>query len=101
MAFVVLAASQLFYSLSVRNSSKSILQIGLFSNMKLIGAIILGFILQEVVISIPFLANAFNVHNLPLNDWVIVIGFALIPLIVNEFIKIFMKIAEKKEEANR
>lgn len=101
MAFVVLAASQLFYSLSVRNSSKSILQIGLFSNMKLIGAIILGFILQEVVISIPVLAKAFNVHNLPLNDWVIVIGFALIPLIVNEFIKIFMKIAEKKEEANR
>ncbi len=97
MAFVVLAGSQLFYSLSVRNSSKSIFKIGLFSNMKLIGAIIVGFILQEVVISIPVLANAFNVHNLPLNDWAIVLGFALIPLIVNEIIKFIMKI---REEAN-
>lgn len=100
MAFVVLAASQLFYSLSVRNSSKSILKVGLFSNMKLIGAIVVGFILQEVVISVPVLANAFNVHNLPLNDWAIVIGFALIPLVVNEIIKIFMRASEKKEEVN-
>ncbi|WP_313133713.1 cation-translocating P-type ATPase [Anaerocolumna sp.] len=98
MAFVVLAASQLFYSLSVRNSSKSIFKIGLFSNMKLIGAIIVGFLLQEIVISVPVLANAFNVHNLPLNDWAIVIGFALIPLIVNEIIKFFMKVAEEKQE---
>jgi Ca2+-transporting ATPase len=101
MAFVVLAASQLFYSLSVRNSSKSIFKIGLFSNMKLIGAIIVGFLLQEIVISIPVLANAFNVHNLPLNDWAIVIGFALIPLIVNEIIKFFMKVAEEKQEQSQ
>jgi len=69
--------------------------------MKLIGAIVVGFILQEVVISIPVLANAFNVHNLPLNDWAIVLGFALIPLIVNEIIKLFMRISEKKEEVNK
>jgi Ca2+-transporting ATPase len=67
--------------------------------MKLIGAIVIGFILQEVVISIPVLANAFNVHNLPLKDWAIVIGFALIPLVVNEIVKFFMKIAEEKQEA--
>ena len=101
MAFVVLATSQLFYSLSTRNSTKSILQVGLFTNMKLIGAIVVGFILQAIVISIPALASAFKVHNLPLRDWGIVIGFALIPLIVNEIIKVFMRASEKKEEANR
>lgn len=98
MSFVVLAGSQLFYSLSMRNSSKSIFQIGLFSNKFLIGAIIIGFLLQFSVISIPFLANAFKVHNLPLSDWVIVIVFALIPLIVNEIIKIFMRISEKQDK---
>ncbi|HEY5575447.1 MAG TPA: cation-translocating P-type ATPase, partial [Clostridiaceae bacterium] len=56
MAFVVLATSQLFYSLSMRNATKSIFQIGLFTNKALIGAIIVGFILQIGVISIPFLA---------------------------------------------
>lgn len=91
MAFVVLAASQLFYSLSMRNFTKSIFRIGLFSNMLLIGAIIVGILLQLVVITIPVLANAFGVHNLSLSEWGIAIGFALIPLVVNEIIKAFTK----------
>jgi Ca2+-transporting ATPase len=53
MAFVVLAASQLFYSLSMRNFKKSIFKIGLFSNRILVLAIIEGILLQLVVISIP------------------------------------------------
>jgi Ca2+-transporting ATPase len=92
MAFVVLAASQLFYSLTMRNSTKSIFQIGLFSNKYLIGAIVIGFILQFGVISVPFLANAFNVHNLSLYDWCLVILFALVPLVVNEIIKLYMRV---------
>ncbi|MDF2608700.1 MAG: ATPase [Lachnospiraceae bacterium] len=96
MSFVVLAASQLFYSLSMRNTTKSIFQVGLFSNMYLVGAIIVGVLLQLVVISVPFLASAFYVHNLSLQDWGIVIGFALIPLAVNELIKVFMRVAEKQ-----
>ena len=97
MAFVVLAASQLFYSLSMRNPVKSIFKVGLFSNKYLIGSIILGFILQLGVISIPFLANAFKVHNLSLTDWGIVIAFALVPLIINEIIKVFTKNIHKEE----
>jgi Ca2+-transporting ATPase len=99
MAFVVLAGSQLFYSLSVRNSTKSIFQIGLFSNIYLIGAIVIGFILQVAVITIPFLANAFKVQNLSLKNWSLVIVLALVPLIVNEIIKIFMRAAEKGKSA--
>jgi P-type Ca2+ transporter type 2C len=95
MAFVVLAASQLFYSLSMRNSKKSILKVGLFSNRLLIGSIIVGILLQLVVISVPILATAFGVQNLTLQDWGIVIGFSLIPLIVNEIIKLFRRIKEK------
>lgn len=96
MAFVVLAISQLFYSLTMRNATKSIFQIGLFSNRYLIGAIIIGVFLQLGVISIPFLAEAFKVHGLSVNDWGIVMSFALIPLLVNEIIKMFMRVAEKK-----
>lgn len=91
MSFVVLAASQLFYSLSMRSSTKSIIKIGVFSNKFLIGAIIVGILLQLVVISIPPLAIAFGVHFLSLQDWLLVLGFALIPLIVNEIIKLFTK----------
>jgi Ca2+-transporting ATPase len=97
MAFVVLAASQLFYSLSIRHTHKSILQIGLFTNKYLIGSILVGLILQLGVISIPVLAGAFKVQNLSLRDWGMVLLFALIPLVVNEVIKIFMRAADKSE----
>jgi len=97
MAFVVLAASQLFYSLSMRNATKSIFQVGLFTNKALIGAIIVGFILQIGVISVPFLADAFKVHALSVRDWLLVIGFALVPLVVNELIKVFMRMDNSKD----
>lgn len=96
MAFVVLATSQLFYSLTMRNESKSIFQIGFFKNKYLILSIIAGVVLQFGVISIPFFANAFKVHALPLNDWLIVFGLSLLPLIANEIIKIFMRMKERK-----
>ena len=92
MSFVVLAASQLFYSLAMRNSTKSIFQIGLFSNRYLIGAIIAGFILQLAVISIPFLADAFKVTNLSLHDWGIVFALSLVPLLLNELVKLFLRL---------
>jgi Ca2+-transporting ATPase len=95
MAFVVLAASQLFYSLSMRHSSKSIFQVGLFTNKYLVGAILIGLILQLGVISVPFLAAAFKVQMLSVADWGLVFGFAVIPLFVNECIKLFARIFNK------
>ncbi|WP_418791850.1 cation-translocating P-type ATPase [Phosphitispora sp. TUW77] len=91
MAFVVLATSQLFYSISIRNSVKTILQIGLFSNMKLIIAIVAGLLLQVALISIPILSSAFKVQILTLNDWYFVFVLALIPLIINELIKVLRR----------
>jgi Ca2+-transporting ATPase len=97
MAFVVLAASQLFYSLTMRNSTKSILQVGLFTNKYLVGAIVIGLALQLGVISIPFFASAFKVQMLSLFDWCLVFGFALIPVLVNEMIKLFTRLSGKTE----
>lgn len=87
MAFVVLAASQLFYSLSMRSADRSIFAIGLFSNKYLIGAIVIGLLLQFIVVSVPFLASAFKLQFLSLFDWGLVLLLALIPLAVNELIK--------------
>ena len=96
MAFVVLAASQLFYSMSMRSATKSIFQVGLFSNKPLLVAIVVGFVLQLGVISIPFLSSAFKVQNLNPHDWALVFGFALVPLFVNELIKLVLRVKEKQ-----
>lgn len=96
MAFIVLASSQLFYSLSMRHPIKSIFQVKLFGNMYLIGAIIVGLLLQVIVVEVPFLAKAFNVtSNITPQEWLIVIVFSLIPLIINELIKAVSRIFDK------
>ncbi|MGE4272130.1 MAG: cation-translocating P-type ATPase [Desulfitobacterium sp.] len=88
MAFVVLAAAQLFYSLSMRSATKSIFKLGIFSNKYLIIAIIVGLLLQLMVISVPFLSSAFKLQMLSLRDWGIVLSLAIIPLIVREIGKL-------------
>ena len=98
MAFVVLASSQLFYSISLRHESKSIFQIGLFSNMYLVGAIVVGLILQIGVIEIDALAAVFKCVDLNRGDWQMVFIFALIPLIVNEIEKLMTRVFSKDEE---
>lgn len=87
MAFVVLAVSQLFYSLSMRSRERSILSIGLLSNRYLAGAVVLGILLQLAVISVPVLAGAFKLHTVSGADWLLVFGLSLIPLVVNEALK--------------
>jgi Ca2+-transporting ATPase len=92
MAFVVLSVSQLIHSLNMRHPHKSIFQIGLFSNKYLIGSIILGIFLQDIVITIPFLASVFRVYDLNIRDWTLVAILSIMPLILNELVKLFIRI---------
>lgn len=96
MAFVVLAVSQLFHSLNLRSETKSIFQVGLFSNKYLTGSIVLGILIQFVVISVPPLAAAFDVFHLTHIDWIFVLGLSLVPVIVNEIVKIFLRMKNRK-----
>lgn len=99
LSFVVLAGSQLFYALTIRSSAKSIFQIGVFSNMYLIGAIVIGLTLQVGVTIIPPLAAVFKVHSLSLENWGLVTVFMLVPLLANEIIKIFMRISSGRKSS--
>jgi Ca2+-transporting ATPase len=96
MAFMVLVMCQLFFSLAVRNSSKSIFQIGIFSNKYLVGAIVLGVLLQLFVIGISFMQRAFHLQMLDLGGWLIAISLGLVPLVVNEIVKIFIRVRLKR-----
>jgi len=96
MAFMVLVMCQLFFSLAVRNSSKSIFQIGVFSNKYLIGAILLGILLQLIVIGIPVMQKAFHLQMLDFSGWMIAISLGLVPLLFNEIFKIFIRMRLKK-----
>ncbi|MGG7057157.1 calcium-translocating P-type ATPase, PMCA-type [Clostridium nigeriense] len=96
MAFVVLSVSQLFYSLSMRNETKSLFQVGILKNKWLICSVLFGILIQFAIITIPFTATIFKVYSLTLKDWGIVILISLIPFAVNEIVKIFFRISDKK-----
>lgn len=96
MAFVVLSVSQLFHALNLRHPSKSIFQIGFFSNKLLIVSILLGILLQDIVITVPSLANIFGVFDLLLRDWVFVGMLSIMPLVINEIVKVFIRISKNK-----
>ena len=91
MAFVVLSVSQLIHALNMRHPSKSIFQVGLFTNKFLIGSILIGIFLQNIVIAVPALATVFKVYRLTLSDWGFVTILCLIPLIFNEIAKLIRR----------
>lgn len=89
MAFMVLVSTQMFYSLAMRSSKKSIFTIGLFTNKYLIGAIVFGIVAQMLIIEIPFMQKAFGLQMLDLKGWIMAIFLGLVPLILNELLKLF------------
>jgi len=91
MAFIVLTFSQLFYSLSMRNSKKTIFEVGFFGNKFLIGSIVIGIVLQIGLTSIPSIAQMFKVTAIDSSHWGMVIGLSLVPFVVNEIIKVISR----------
>ncbi|MCC3355529.1 cation-translocating P-type ATPase [Bacillus sp. REN16] len=87
MAFITLSISQLFHSLNLRSRRKSIFKIGLFTNKYLIAAICVGIAIQVALVYIPFFNNVFGIHFLSVNDWLLILGLSIVPIIGNEFTK--------------
>jgi Ca2+-transporting ATPase len=96
MAFMTIVAAQLFYSLSFRHPSKSVFTVGLFANKYLIGAVVVGFLLQFIVIGIPALSAAFKVHLLNAQGWMIVVGLGMVPFVASEIVKWMGRTFRKK-----
>lgn len=91
MAFVVLSFSQLVHSFNLRSRTKSIFSIGIFTNKYLVFSLLIGVLMQVCIISIPPLANIFGLHALTMRDWGFVLLLSIIPLVVNEIIKLVKK----------
>ncbi len=92
LAFMVLICAQLFYSLAVRSQTRSVFQMGLFTNRRLAGAIVLGILLQIAVIYIPVMREAFRLKIPDGNGWFMIILLGTVPLIANEILKIIKRL---------
>ena len=83
MAFVCLSLLELIHSFNIR-SEKSILKIGLFKNVYLIGAVALGILMQVLVVAIPMLAKIFSVVPLNSTQWIYVSIISVLPIVIME-----------------
>ena len=83
MAFVALGMLELVHSFNVK-SEESIFKVGIFENKYLIGAFVLGTLLQIIVVMIPAFATVFKL--VPLNgiQWLITVGISILPIVIME-----------------
>lgn len=87
MAFSVLSLSQLVHAFNMR-SEHSVFSVGLLSNKYLVGAFLIGVLLQCSVVSIAPLAALFKVTPLSGIQWLIVTVLAVAPLTIVELQKL-------------
>lgn len=92
LAFLTLSVSQLFHAFNLRTSRKSIFQAGIFKNRYLIGAVVVGLVLQIALVYVPVFSDWFHLRPLVWQEWLFVIGLSMIPVAVNEFVKAMKRI---------
>lgn len=102
MAFVSLGMLELVHSFNIR-SEESIFKVGIFENKYLIGAFIIGSLLQIFVVIVPIFAQVFKLVPLNLTQWIYTGIISIIPIVVMEIqkklneIKFGKRIYEYKE----
>lgn len=95
MAFCTIAFSQLFYSYSQRSNTKSIFSKGFFENKYLLGSIIVSAGLMLLLLVIPPIRDAFALSSLEGSEWLMIIGFSLVPTILIELKKVISGLFRK------
>ncbi len=88
MAFISLGMLELIHSFNVK-SEESIFKVGILENKYLIGAFLLGTVLQLGIVFIPTLAELFKLTELNSIQWLITLGVSVAPIVIIEIQKKF------------
>ncbi len=91
MAFATLGLCQLVHAYNFRSLTTSLWRRGIFQNKQLVWASAASAFLHLIVFFTPWLRGIFRTELLPLNDWLIVCGLALTPLLMGEIWKLVAK----------
>ncbi|HJW91589.1 MAG TPA: cation-translocating P-type ATPase [Anaerolineales bacterium] len=97
MAFVTLSLCELFRAYTVRSERESLWRLGIFSNRYMQAAVLASIALLMLVVSVPFLQPIFNTHFLGWNEWLIVLGLALVPAISEELTKAYLRWNDRRQ----
>lgn len=90
----ILPLTSFLVCLNLRNNHKSLFSIGLLTNKYLLGSILVGICIQVALVNIPLFNQIFEINNLTLRDWLLVLTLSLLPVIFNELWKAGKRIFE-------
>ena len=96
MAFATLSLCELFRAYTVRSERASIFRLGIFTNKYMQYAVGLSIALLLLVVNVPFLQPIFNTHFLAGKEWFVVIGLAMLPAIMEEITKAYLRYRDAK-----
>ena len=91
MAFVSLGMLELVHCFNIK-SEESIFKVGIFENKYLVGAFVLGTVLQVGVVCVPALASIFKLVSLNGMQWIYTILISISPIFIMEAQKKFNEI---------
>ncbi|MBC7264209.1 MAG: cation-translocating P-type ATPase [Chloroflexi bacterium] len=99
MVFVTLTLSQMGHVLAIRSAQDSLFRIGLRSNKALLGAVLLTFVLQLLVVYVPLLQGVFKTVALPLRDLAISLILSMVVFWAVELEKFILRRAGGRQTA--
>jgi Ca2+-transporting ATPase len=88
MIFTTLVLSQMGNALATRSFVDPLYKIGMFSNRLMVGAVLLGFLLQLALIYVPFLQGIFKTKPLSALDLLTCLAVSVVVFVVIEIIKV-------------
>ncbi|MFZ3072788.1 MAG: cation-translocating P-type ATPase [Thermodesulfobacteriota bacterium] len=91
MVFTVLCLSQMGHVLAIRSERESFFSLGAFSNMPLVGAVLLTFTLQLALIYVPFLQPIFKTEALSFGELMFALALSSVIFTVVEAEKFFKR----------
>lgn len=95
MALIVLAGSQLVYSLVQSAGERSIFRTNWLAKRFLLAAFGIGVLLQVIILYIPPLSALFSTAPLGAGDWALAAGLAIVPLLVHELVLLVRRVLKR------
>lgn len=91
MAFSVLVFAELFRAFAARSRTQILWQVGAFTNLRLLGTVMISVFMQMALHHMPFTQSLFRIGSLTLLDWMMMLALGLIPVSVLEIRKLLRR----------
>jgi Ca2+-transporting ATPase len=101
MIFTTLTLAQMFTALGVRSERSSLLKTGLWSNRSMLGAVLLTFVLQLIVVYVPFFQSIFSTVALSGTDLALAVFVGFLVLVGIEIEKWFGRRGDRSQTASQ